>query len=255
MKTRLLKVRKIPKRFVVLFLILLIPMLYLGSIGWISIANSRSSSLWDRMESHAQQYKLTTRFSQQPDPVSLVRFDDLSQPIRTAVGLDSHMQGYQNLDGEVVIPPIYQFASNEFNEGLAFVGTKNRKGYIRPDGSWAFDANFTYCDEFVNGRARVRRVPWGSIRWRAGFIDPEGKVAVALKYNTVGEFVGPYTIVGEPTMYANIWESLMDGIDISIGPFDFLFPPSRLRFIDKDGNIVPARKLRQWMRDYEKDQE
>lgn len=231
------------------------PTLYLGSISWIGIANSRSSSLWDRMESHAQQYKLTTRFSQQPDPADLVRFYDLSKPIRTAAGLDSHMQGYQNLDGEVVIAPIYKFASKEFNEGLAFVGTESRKGYIRPDGSWAFDANFTYCDQFVNGRARVRQVPWGSIRWRAGFIDPEGSIAVEIKYNSVGEFIGPYTIAGERTIYAPIWESLMDGIDVSIPPFDFFFPPSRLRFIDKNGNTVSPRELRQWMRDFEKNPE
>jgi hypothetical protein len=247
---RLLRLKKLTVIRLLVFGTL--PALYIGSILWVAGINSYYEGVWDELEDFQHRNKLVTRFRQTPEPADLIHFYDEEQTYRSRSGLTSKMQGYKDPDGNIVLPAIYESANHDFFEGLAFVRVSNtRQGFIHPDGSWAFNANFTYVDSFINGRARVRSVPYGQLRWKAGFIDKQGKIVVEVKYLGVQDYIGPYTIVSEPTIYNSTWEGLMDGIDISIGPFNLLFPPARSRFLDKDGNRVSPREVKRWMKDNE----
>lgn len=77
--------------------------------------------------------------------------------------------GFININGEVVIPLIYDHAK-DFTEGLALVGTRiypkhenvfmreeMMMGYINKANSFVIDKQFTYAEPFENKNARVSK--------------------------------------------------------------------------------------------------
>jgi len=229
-----------------------LPAIYITNILWIAGINNHYEDIWSELQRYGDRHNFIRAYKQPKEPADLIHFYDEQQTFRGQYGLTSKMQGFKDPDGNIVLPAIYQFADQNFYEGLAFVRVNNtHRGFIHPDGSWAFNAHYTYVDGFINGRARVRTQSNLGDHWQAGFIDKEGNIAVRVKYLRVRDYIGPYTIVSEPTMYNPIWESLMDGIDISIPPFNFFFPPGRSRFLDKNGNRVSPREVKRWMKDNE----
>ncbi|MBL4699409.1 MAG: WG repeat-containing protein [Phycisphaerales bacterium] len=245
---KLLKLKKIT---LILLMIGTLPAIYITSILWIAGINNHYEQVWSELQSYGDRHNFVRAYKQPMEPADLIHFYDEQQTFKRQNGLTSKMQGFKDPNGNIVLPAIYHFADKGFYEGLAYVGQGNRRGFIYPDGSWAFETNFTHVDGFINGRARVRMQSNLGDPWQAGFIDKDGNIAVEVKYLRVRDYIGLYTIVKEPTVYNPIWESLMDGLDINIGPIDFLFPPGRSRFLDKDGNRVSPREVKQWMKDNE----
>ncbi|MEM9372956.1 MAG: WG repeat-containing protein [Planctomycetota bacterium] len=232
----------------VLIGILAVFSIYPVSLLWIHTSNARHERTWDAYRDHAHQSGIPLRPT--PDPLDLVHFYDESQPFRTAYGLTSHKQGFKNAAGEIVIEPTYYTIDKHFYEGLAFAITADKtRGYIRPDESLAFEADFDYVDSFVNGRARVRSRPGGSKPFRTmnhGFIDTDGNVVVEVKYYGARDYIGEYAFVVKRTTFTPLYDGLMDGIDIDIG-LGWLLPP-RAAFVDKDGNQVSPSTLKRAMK-------
>lgn len=225
-----------------------LPSLYAIHVTSIHLSNAAHDRVWDRYLGHAHATGIPTR--PVADPIDLIHFFDESQPFRTTHGLTSHTQGYKNSVGEIVLPAVYRTAQKEFTEGLAFTGHANgTRGYIRADGSLAFEAVYPYAEPFVNGMAHVRTErgtgPYAD-RLHSGYIDATGRVVVEPRYDGGDHFVGPYTRVTRRTIYNPIYERLMDGIDIDVG-LHWLFPNQRL-FLDNQGRRVGPRTVQRSMR-------
>ncbi len=236
------------RRLWVILAVALLPSLYLLHVVSLHASNARHERVWDRYLTHAHANAVPTR--PVADPIDLIRFDDESQPFRTTHGLAAHLQGYKNSAGEIVIPAVYRTAQKEFTEGLAFIGhADGTRGYIRPDGSLAFAADFPYAEPFVHAMAHVRTErdsgPYAG-RLRSGYIDATGRVVVEPQYSSGSHFVGPYARVARSTIYAPIYERLMDGIDIDVG-LGWPFPEQRI-FIDNQGRRVSPRTVERSMR-------
>lgn len=133
----------------------IIPCLYVTHVISIHVSNARHTRVWHGLLDHARANGIP--WKPVPDTIDLIHFYDESQPFRTTSGLPSHLQGYKNSAGEIVLPAVYRTAQREFTEGLAFTGhADGTRGYIRPDGSLAFKAVYPYAEPFVNGMAHVR---------------------------------------------------------------------------------------------------
>lgn len=236
------------RRLWVVLVVAFLPSLYLIHVVSLHLSNARHDRVWDELRTHANANGIPWRPA--ADPIDLIHFYDESQPFRTTSGFDSHLQGYKNSAGEIVIPAVYRTAQREFTEGLAFTGhADGTRGYIRPDGSLAFKAAYPYAEPFVNGMAHVRTerdTGLFAARLRSGYIDTTGRVVVEPKYASGENYVGPYTRVVRRTIYTPIFDRLMDGIDIDIG-LGWLFP-SRWIFIDNQGRRVSPSAVVQSMR-------
>lgn len=223
------------------------PTLYLSHITALHVSNARHDRVWDRLREHAQANGVPWR--PVADPIDLIHFSDESQPFRTTDGLTSHLQGYKNSAGDIVIPAVYRIAQKEFTEGLAFTGhADGTRGYIRPDGSLAFEAGYPYAAPFVNGMAHVRTEreagPYGA-RLRSGYIDATGRIVVEPTYDAGSDFIGSFARVTRRTIYTSIYDHLMDGIDVDIG---LGWPlPSQWIFIDNQGRRVSPKTVLQSM--------
>lgn len=220
-----------------------LPSLYALHVVILHLSNARHERVWDAYVNHAWSNGIPTR--PVADSIDLIHFYDESQPFRTTSGLPSHLQGYKNSAGEIVIPAVYRTAQKEFTEGLAFTGhADGTRGYIRPDGSLAFKAVYPYAEPFVNGMAHVRTERSTGLyadRLRSGYIDATGRVVVEPKYYDGDDFVGPYTRVVRRTIYNPIYQHLTDGMDIDVG-LQWLFPNQRI-FIDNQGRRVSPRTV------------
>jgi len=94
-------------------------------------------------------------------------------------------------------------------------------------------------------------------QWRKGAIDKEGNIIIELKYLFLKDFIGnldnEYTLAAEKTIFHTLFESMMDGIDVSLG-IEYPFPPQRLIFLDKEGNEVSISQVRESIRTLKKSQ-
>lgn len=85
--------------------------------------------------------------------------------------------GYMNEFGNVVIKPVYDYAS-QFSEGLAVVGKENwlnncKLGYINTSGKNVIKLSYTGAFSFNEGLTIVMKKKWGEEDWR--IIDIDGK--------------------------------------------------------------------------------
>jgi len=237
--------RKLKITTLVVFTLLAI---YPTHIILIHRSNAKHDRIWDELRSYANTNGIT--FKPAPDPtINRIRFEDESRTYRSRSGLtNNNYQGYLDSSGEIVLPAMYRWADKEFCEGLAHVVMPDGNGaFIHPDGSIAFKANYDYVSPFVNGMAQVRNeiIPRGiTPQIRTGFINQSGELVIPIQYadSRSNHFIGDYTLVYERTIYSPIYDTLMDGIDVSLG-LEGLFP-LRLRFIDKQGNTVSPAKVR-----------
>ena len=242
------------KRLKIAAMILALPAIYLISIITLHFHNARFDRAYDNLRDAAQSNGLLVHhFNRPQSPAGFNRFYDESSTFGGLWGTSSSYAGFTNDEGEIVLPAIYRFPDSHFYEGLAHArNDDNKPGYIFPDGSWAFSIDANYAGAFFNGRARIRKKESDSSRTTPhlldGFIDLNGNVVVETKYYGVKDFVGEqnneFTLVWKRTPYYSIYETMMDGIDISIPLIAWLFPPTKAQFIDLDGNKATIADIR-----------
>ncbi|MGG9972386.1 WG repeat-containing protein [Ferruginibacter sp. SUN002] len=87
--------------------------------------------------------------------------------------------GYINSDGIIVIPAMYDFASN-FHNGLAFVELDKKKFYITTQNKNAFGKYFAYANDFNEGLAFVGQKKGKDLLF--GVIDKTGKLILPYNY-------------------------------------------------------------------------
>lgn len=73
-----------------------------------------------------------------------------------AVENENKLWGFVNAKGEVTIEPQFKAVLTPFSEGLAGVKTVDGNGYVKPDGSIAFMADYSRLSPFENGLAEIR---------------------------------------------------------------------------------------------------
>ncbi len=85
--------------------------------------------------------------------------------------------GYENADGEMVIPATYEMTWG-FSEGLAAIKLNGRFGFIDETGKVVIPAKYDWTEESFNqGLVGV------FLNNSFGFIDKTGKEVVPIKYN------------------------------------------------------------------------
>jgi hypothetical protein len=89
--------------------------------------------------------------------------------------------GYINQRGEVVIDPIFDYATR-FYEGLAAVEVRNRWGVINASGEFTIQPQSWGWCRFRDGLASI------SVRGKWGVIDRTGKFVLKPKYDYLGSF-------------------------------------------------------------------
>lgn len=89
--------------------------------------------------------------------------------------------GYMDVQGKVVVPPTYDYAFGDFNDGLALVTVSDRRGYINPRNEFVIPARYDDASSFEKGRAVVREKggPYQAI-------DPKGRVLFTFPAGTEG---------------------------------------------------------------------
>ncbi|MFN3781604.1 MAG: WG repeat-containing protein [Candidatus Kapaibacteriota bacterium] len=90
--------------------------------------------------------------------------------------------GYINYEGKLVIPLIYEDAT-EFSEGLAFVKNKDIRGFIDTNNRLVIKLENIAGNTFKNGIADVN-----DKNFLNGFIDKRGKIVIPLEYNLLEHY-------------------------------------------------------------------
>ena len=122
----------------------------------------------------------------------------------------SELCGYVNLDGQVVIEPIYDDV-NEFNEyGTAMVeDTDGKMWLIDTKGNKVTDVGYDEMSRFVNdGLIKVEK------DGLFGYIDYNGKVVVEPQYKEAQDFFDGLAVVKKDKLYGYIDTKLEEGKDI-----------------------------------------
>lgn len=129
---------------------------------------------------------------------------------------NGHKYGYENKNGEIVIPIIYDYADSSFTEGLAVVALRKeddsegiawedvmsmaaeglstpeivsripasfKYGFIDKTGKEVIPLMFDDADSFFEGLACV------TIKGKSGFIDKTGKEIIPLTYDSANSFL------------------------------------------------------------------
>lgn len=91
-------------------------------------------------------------------------------------------------EGNMVIPPIYDFIS-EPNNGICLVSKEGKYGYVRTDGSIIIEPTYEKATRFDNGRASVK------VDGKWGIIDNNGKMVVAPQYDDSTYFREGFAVV------------------------------------------------------------
>jgi WG containing repeat len=130
---------------------------------------------------------------------------------------EGRKHGYQNRAGKMVIPAQFDFASERFSEGMAWVQIKDRIGYIDNHGKTIVAPQFDYLGGFITGNFNggLARV---CLHSKCGYIDKTGKTVIPLQFNDAA------------VKFSNglAWVKIGD----------------RLEYIDKSGKvIIPARYI------------
>lgn len=90
--------------------------------------------------------------------------------------------GYQNREGEIVIPLIYEDAKPFSTNGMAAVKQDGKWGYINAKGELVVECLYEQADSFSAGFAPVQI----SSRW--GYINESGMNVIAAQYEFAGGF-------------------------------------------------------------------
>lgn len=246
-----------PSKLTCLLLVVISPFaLYFLLVVSIHAHNAKYNKIYDDLYTAANANGLLVRhYKRTPEPLGFNRFYDESSSYKSKHGLTSNHVGYKDDEGNIILPAIYNGGDWHFYEGLNYAYENGRLGYINPDGTWAFQLSdhsiqTSSSQSFFNGRAVVMKELSSHLItpiWREGAIDKEGNIVIELKYlfikNFIGELDHEYTIAAEKTIFYPIFENMMNGIDVSLG-IEYIFPPQRLIFLDKDGNKVTPPEVR-----------
>ena len=120
---------------------------------------------------------------------------DLDFKYGVAVVKEGNKYGYVNLNGKIIVPPQYLYATKYANNGLALVSQKaddndyNRKiGFIDLSGKVVIEPRFSAGFGFCEGLAAVEVVVNGKYKW--GFIDKTGAFVIEPVYDHAAVFCG-----------------------------------------------------------------
>ncbi len=118
--------------------------------------------------------------------------------------------GYINKGGELVIPMIYEDAT-EFSEGLAFVKNKDYRGFIDTNNRPVIKMENSAGNKFTEGLADIN-----DKKYRQGFINKRGEIVIPLQFDLVDNFSEglAFAVKGDSIGYINkkgIFEFTIDG--------------------------------------------
>jgi hypothetical protein len=89
--------------------------------------------------------------------------------------------GFRDLDGKIVIEPIYDMAEM-FSEGFSAVQVGDKWGLIDESGKYIIEPKFEYLGSVHNGLASYR------VNDKYGFIGVKGELKIEPQFDWVGEF-------------------------------------------------------------------
>ncbi|MCX7880103.1 MAG: WG repeat-containing protein [Ignavibacteria bacterium] len=129
---------------------------------------------------------------------------------KDSVENEEYKFGFINYQGKVVIPLIYQDAT-EFSEGLAFVKNEQVRGYIDTTNRLVISLDTIAGNKFKEGLADVN-----TKNMIQGFIDTQGKLVIPLEYHLVNPFSEglAFAIKGDTFGFLNkegLFEFTVDG--------------------------------------------
>ena len=127
---------------------------------------------------------------QQAGPFSVVGFAKIKL---------NNKEGYIDLDGNLVVPPIFDELESPYRSDApmrVLIWTKESPcgamyGFVNTQGKFAFPSRYEWAYVFRNGLAHVAEFgdgPCGRRASRHGFIDPTGKIVISLKFDDAGSF-------------------------------------------------------------------
>ena len=94
---------------------------------------------------------------------------------------NTHLWGFKNANGKVVIQPKFQYAFN-FSEGLALVSLNDKYGYVNKTGEITIPCIYDFANNFIEGLAAV------TLNKKHGFIDKNQEIVIQFKYDYVHDF-------------------------------------------------------------------
>lgn len=169
-------------------------------------------------------------------------FSEGMAPVQNNAGYYSFI----NLKGETIIGFIFS-DFGVFKSGIAPVRIyrdceKSCWGYINSRGKWILQPQFWSAKSVSEGLAEVQ------INGMYGFINPSGKIAIPLKFTSVGNFRNGLCFVSESESFDNYYVINIYGETVISGPFqdfyDFnngtaiVLQNKRCLSIDTKGNVL-----------------
>jgi len=130
-----------------------------------------------------------------------------------------------------------------YTEGLAFVYTNGKIGYVNGEGKMVINPQFDFGSKFKGERAVVGNVEHGEMKY--GFIDKQGKLVIPCQYSSAKDFNEGYATVVSDSKVHCIKEDGKDafpleGVDY-IGSFSEGYAAAmngdKLMYVDTKGKI------------------
>ena len=117
--------------------------------------------------------------------------EDLASVVKIDKDKTGHIlkfkHGYINRKGELVVPCIYEEAS-DFKEGLAKVRKDGKFGFINKEGKLVVPCIYSDAGDFHEGLAYVKKHDSYTGKTRYGFINKAGDVVIPFKFDGATDF-------------------------------------------------------------------
>ncbi len=161
---------------------------YLATVlfNYLNIDGSSSQgTLWTKpVEYSALNEQLRARFHPDPQYISFHISDGQWEDRELFLVETDGRKGYINEKGEMVITPLYLYAS-DFINGRALVELSSKKwGYIDKNGQEVIKPQFDLAGDFSEDHAVVK------VNGKFGYIGVSGKVVIDCKFDYAGPFSG-----------------------------------------------------------------
>ena len=122
--------------------------------------------------------------------------------------------GFVNQFGDVVIPLEFEFVSFFFNDGLARARYRGRYGFIDKTGEWVIPRQFSYAQNFRNGIAQV------VYDNRFGVINTSGEMVVPNLFSSLSPF-GDGLFIARKGAWGTNTTGVVDLYGNTLVPFEY----------------------------------
>lgn len=137
--------------------------------------------------------------------------------------------GYANLDGKIIAEPKFDFAEEEFSDGVAWISVKKKFGIINLNGQIIMLQNdFIEVKSFSEGVAAVAVKIENKAKW--GFVNKNGVFVINPIYDAAQDFSEGLAVVGQ-VQEPIINEPVTSESGNKIKYFEY-------GYIDKDGKLA-----------------